>query len=278
MNYIEKKNNEKTILKYHLLAIIPLLLYAFYKNGVLLYLNDVINFFDMFMPLIYCVGFSLIIVILKKIFKKKFCINDFYYFTCVLFLPYTYNYLLVFILFGLFYMLSFTKFKLPYNIIFLIAIYLILGSNLTFLNVLEATKSFNYTLLDLIIGKGESYLMTSSLLCSLFAFIYLSLKPYYKTLIVISFMVFYILLTITYGHFFNYDFTNIFGIFCAMSILGCSFTFTPITKLSMISYSLCTAILCVIFSYFFGYYIGIFISILLVQIMSNIDVRKIFTK
>lgn len=273
MNYINKKNNEITILKYHLIAIVPLMLYGFYKNGISLYLSNSVSFFESLMPLFYTLGFAFIIILIKKLLKKDFCVNDFYYFVCLLFLPITYNYILVFTLFAVFYFFSLTKIKLPFNIIFLLILYLALGNNLTFLNIVETTKEFKYTYFDLFIGKGSSYLMTSSILFGFVSFIYLYLKPYYKSLIVLSFMVFYCLLTIAVGYFLNIDFSNLIGIFSTMIFLGSAFTYTPVTNLRMCLYSLVVALLCVILNYFIDYYMAIIISILIVQTFYSLKVN-----
>lgn len=268
MNYIEKKYNEAAIFKYHIIAILPLIVYGIYKNGISLYLIGEVNFLESLMPITYLIGFILIMYFIKKKLKRNFNINDFYYLATVLFLPITYNYLLVFILFSFCYFLSITKIKIPFNILFIILLYTILGDNLTFLNPLEETRNFNYSFLDLLIGKGESHLMTSSILFIIMSFVFLSLMPYYKSIISISFGVFYILLTVTVGRFLNYDFTNIFPILATMILLGSSFSYTPITKVRMILYSLVVALLSIIFNYNLDYYIGIFIAIFIVQIIT----------
>lgn len=280
MNYIKKKYDEKTIVKYHFITLIPLLGYGVYKNGIALYISGDIDFFASLMPLFYIIGFSLIIYLLNKILKKEISLNSFYFFCTLLFLPITYNYLLVFGLFILFYFLSLTKIKLPFNIMFLLCLYLSLYFffDLSFLNYLESSREFNYTFFDLFIGKGTSYLFTSSILFVIISYIYLSIKPYYKYLIPCSFLIFYSLLTIIMGHFFNYDFTNIFGIFSVIVFLGASFKFTPNNKGKMFLYSFITALLAILLNYLTGYYIGIFISLLIMQIVSYFRTLKVFTK
>lgn len=279
MSYIKKKYNEKKIVLYHLYALIPLVLYGIYKNGFYLYYKNEVSLFSAFKPLLISICFILIVFIFKKLMKKDYSMNDFYMFSSLLFLPYIQNYLIVILLFIVFYFLSISKFKLPFNCIFLLTLYAILYifGDLSFLNPLELTGNYNYNFLDYLLGKGDSYLFTSSILFSIVAYVFLSLKPYYKKIIPISFIIFYGLLVIVIGHFSNYDFTNIFGIFTAMTFIGASFSNTPNEKTKMCLYSLLVALGTVLFSFFFGYYIGIFISILLMQILSKYVFRKFFT-
>jgi len=48
----KNSNSNKIILKY-IIALLPLLAYGFYKNGILLYLNDVIKIDKVFLILLY---------------------------------------------------------------------------------------------------------------------------------------------------------------------------------------------------------------------------------
>ncbi len=280
MNYVKKKYNEKKIMLYHFYALIPLLIYGFYKNGISLYLSGDISLEKSLMPLIYIIGFAFIMFILKKILKKDFNLKDFYFYASILFLPITYNYLLVFLLFTLFYFLSLTKINFPFNLMFLIVLYIILEltSNLTFLNEAQSIKNYSYTNLDFFIGKGESFMFTSSIFFSLISFIYLSLKPYFKSLIPLAFLVFYILETIIVGHYVSLEFTNVVGIFCAVYFLGAEFFSSPITKIKMCVYAFVIASLTVCFNVFIDYYLSVIISIYITQILSKFGILKNFTK
>ena len=46
--YIHYKNGKKELINLYFIAIIPLILYGIYKNGILLYINDLINIKEVF--------------------------------------------------------------------------------------------------------------------------------------------------------------------------------------------------------------------------------------
>ena len=49
-----KDNNSKMVMRF-LIALLPIILFAFYKNGILLYIKGYTNFFGMFYPLIFII-------------------------------------------------------------------------------------------------------------------------------------------------------------------------------------------------------------------------------
>lgn len=72
--FIRSKDNVNKIMMRLLISLIPIILFAFYKNGILLYIKGYTNFFGMFYPLIFMiigamsslVGEELYFIILKK--------------------------------------------------------------------------------------------------------------------------------------------------------------------------------------------------------------------
>lgn len=280
MNYLKTKYDEKNISIYHFIAIIPLVIYGLYKNIIYVYMNYETSLLNIIYPLVYLIFFALIILITKKITKTKLNMNDFYMYSSVLFLPFTDKYFIVIPLFLIFYILSLTKFKLPYNVIYILLLYLLLNifNDLNFLNILEYNKDFNYSLLDKFLGLSNSYIFTSSYLCLVISYIYLSLKPYFKKNIFISFSIFYIIITFILYLLNIYEFTNLTGVLASILFIASSFKYTPNTFKKSIIYSLLLCILTILFNLIINYYIGVFIAILIMQIVPNFVTRKSFTK
>jgi len=69
--YIHNYNNTNNLLNRYLVAIIPLLIFGFYKNGILLYQNDLINFKHLLLPLYFYLISIIIAVIITLITKEN---------------------------------------------------------------------------------------------------------------------------------------------------------------------------------------------------------------
>ncbi|MFI3260102.1 MAG: hypothetical protein R3Y13_00085 [bacterium] len=280
MSYLKNKINENKIVIYHFLSVIPLLIYGCYKNGLKLYIGDLVGIGSIFYPVLCILPAALLILFIKLIRKRDFVMNDFYMFSVLLFLPYSFNILLAVILFAVFYFLYFTKLKLPFNILFVLLLYFVgnaFGSN-DILNIAESTKVYNYALHDLFIGTEVSFMFTSSFLFSIITYFILNASSYYKTLIPFVFLISYVILTFVLGFFIDLSFMNLAGIFIAILIMGASFEFSPITKIGMICYAISLSVLTIICNCFIDYYIGVFVAMFILQLLSYYVVRKIFTK
>ena len=69
MSYIHYEKDKSSLIHAYYLALIPLFLFGFYKNGILLYQNELISFIDMFIPL-YFYGISILIGFLIAMIRK----------------------------------------------------------------------------------------------------------------------------------------------------------------------------------------------------------------
>lgn len=69
--FITTDNDIKKYNIYLLLALVPLIIYGFYKNGIYLFLNNYINFMQMFKPIILILGSLLINILIQKIILKE---------------------------------------------------------------------------------------------------------------------------------------------------------------------------------------------------------------
>lgn len=48
--YLHYEKDKKSLIRAYFWALIPIILFSFYKNGILLYQNGYISFLDMFLP------------------------------------------------------------------------------------------------------------------------------------------------------------------------------------------------------------------------------------
>ncbi len=198
--YLRSDYSIKKISYFIILSLIPLIIAGFYKNGIRLYQNDLVGLFGLFKPLlITLLGFLIGIIVnlcYESIIKKnkdKISNKIFSSFHPVYGLIVasiisinTNIYLFIIITFILFLLSKFIK-KTKINIIALTALVLIfiinLISSFTFLNIYEATKTFELSPLDYLIGKGSGGINTTYGLLLLISLIILGSKNYYKKMI-----------------------------------------------------------------------------------------------
>ncbi len=187
--YIRSKDNLKNIMFKTILALIPLILAGFYKNGIKLYINDYVSFYAMLKPLIFdLLGFIIGIIvniIYSSIIKKDLSIKE----SCFSSFHPLYGILIASIisintriwLFSLvtFIFLLISKFinKNNINIIALTSLSLIFITKFiygfTFLNVYEQSNTLNLVALDYLIGRGSGGINTSHVLLLAFSLIIL---------------------------------------------------------------------------------------------------------
>ena len=97
--FLHNKNNLKKNIISYILALIPLYLYGFYKNGIILYNKDYISLFGMFKIFYLLIINILLYFITNKILKKNISFDLIFLslFIIPLFMPFNIN-LLVYIL------------------------------------------------------------------------------------------------------------------------------------------------------------------------------------
>ena len=67
--YVHYSKDKNGLLKTYFIALIPLILFSFYKNGLMLYQNSFISFIDMFIPLYFyliSIGVGFLVSYLNK--------------------------------------------------------------------------------------------------------------------------------------------------------------------------------------------------------------------
>ena len=195
--YLRSSHNIKTISLKLLLSLIPLILAGFYKNGIKLYLNDLVNIYGLFKPLIFTlVGFiigALINIVYEYIIKKnKEKLNEvifksfhpIYGVIIASIISINTNLLLfsiiTFVIFLISKLIKETKFNVMAATALLIILIMNLTGDFTFFNIYESSKILSLNTLDYLIGMGSGGINTSFVLFLLISLIFLIKEDYYK--------------------------------------------------------------------------------------------------
>lgn len=214
--YLKTKESIKNISINEILALIPLLIYGFYKNGISLYLNHYVSFLGMLKPLIFdLLGFMigyLVNYLYQKIKLKKSAsfletlFSSFYPIYGLLIasiISINTNLFLFIIITFIFLLVSRFLKNNKINIIALSALIIILLTNLfgnfSYLNPYETAKTLNLDALDYLLGRGSGGINTTSAFLLLFSLIILNQKETYKKEIPIYSSIIYILSIIIYN-------------------------------------------------------------------------------
>lgn len=267
--FIHDKNNlEKQIIKF-ILCLIPLYLYGFYKNGILLFQKDFISFFSMFKIFYLLLINILIYTIIHLILKKKIHFN--YHFLSIfiipLFMPYNINYIIYFIIITIMYFIIIKKPKISINYVDLTIMIIYLINKDSFLNPAEINKIYSFNYFDILWGRGVGSIGTSSIIISFIIFAILSFIIYYKYIIVISSFLGIILFSIIFN-----DFSILLN-----SVLISSLLFilpwsskSPIEIKWQIIYGFLAGVLAFFLTKYLNFYYGGLISIVFCNILYEI--------
>ncbi len=278
--YINTKMTiDKYILRY-IYGLIPLILYGIYKNGILLYNLDLINFLDIF-KIIYLLIISIIIYIIYcLIFKKKIKINleILNILIIPLFMPTSIN-LLIYtttLFIGLIinhYLSKVLKYNNTAFMILFILLFLVIFNNYNYLNIAEATKNYSFSSLDLLFGRNTAGIASSSIIIGLLLIIYFSIFTIYKKEITLSSIISFILLI---GILNNFNIINILNGNAILSfiLIAPDMISTPIKRNEKIIIGVIIGLLSALLTQYIDIYCGSIIAILLISIIYN-PIRKI---
>ena len=170
--YVRNNNSILKISLKYFLALLPLIIYGFYKNGIYLYQKNLISFVQMFKPLLFIITGAfigaLVNIIYEKIIKKNndktlnILFSSFHILYGVLIASRTSintNYLLFFLVTAIILMVSkLLKIK-TINLVALTSLLIILitylFSKFTYLNAYEFNTVLNLNGTDYLIGRGS---------------------------------------------------------------------------------------------------------------------------
>lgn len=269
-NYLHEKDNNLN--KLYLLALSFLIVFGFYKNGILVFKEFSDNYVMLFKPLLFPIISIIISCFFEYIFNKKIKASDNMIFMILLsmIIPVNTNLLIFLILCLLFNFIIYFVFdkidlKLNYVALFklILILVLLLINKYNYANSLEMIKKYSYDLLDIFIGRGVSGVASSSILFSLLGYFILCLNKYYKNEIpLISFGVYFFLVLLFKIVFKHVIILNSMIIFVLIFIAPIN-NFSPAIKKERIIYSILLGILTFICTYFINMYDGVIIAILI---------------
>lgn len=213
--YLRSSHSIKKIIFKVLFFLTPLILFGFYKNGIKLYINDLVGIYGLIKPiLLVIIGFiigCLVNIIYHKLKKSSDTISEIilssfhplYGVIIASIISINTNIILFIII--TFTSLLISKFmkETKYNIMAFTALLIILVINLTsefsFLNSYEASRTLNLNTLDYILGMGSGGVSTSNILLLFISLIFLLKEDYYKKEIVLYCIIIFSFLIIIYS-------------------------------------------------------------------------------
>ena len=273
--YIHYHKDKNDLIKTYYLALIPLLFFGFYKNGIRLYMNELLSLFDLFIPLYFylisgIIGF--IVALIRGESKKEYVL-----YSLILASTMSINtnlFIYPILLFAGLFITSYLKDKFKFNFVSLTHLFLLLALLLhsySYLNVADKLDLFHYNLFDLFAGFAVGGLASSSFLLVILAFLILSFNSFYKRIIpIIASIGFVLLLLLVF--FITKDSSYIEmilngSVYFAFVFVGADLCITPNTHLGMMIYGLIMGVLSALFSLFIPIYEVAFISIFLVSLI-----------
>ena len=282
--YIHSKNTiDKYVLKY-IYGLIPLVLYGIYKNGIILYNANLINFLSIF-KVLYLIIISLIIYIIFSIITKRKLKLNLELLTILiipLFMPYYINLLLYSIsLFILLFIDHYLSKILKYNnisfIILGIILILVIFNSYNYLNPIEQTNNYSYSFLDLLFGRNPGGIATSSIIIGIILIIYYSIFTIYKQNIAISSIIVFLLLTAILN---NFNINSLLNSNAILSfiLIAPELKNTPVSIKGTIIYGsligIISGLLCQYVSFYVGSFLALFIISLIYGILHKFDKFK----
>ena len=196
---------------YHIgMILFPLIFYGFYKNGILPFLNQDANLYQMLKPLLFpFIGFAIGLLVDYMIWwqnseKVIWTSSPFYGTLITMTLPLTSNLFLVGILLFLFLFffrkLEKTKYAMNglFGTKFLFVILLTFLAKVPFQNPTESTNLVIYSTLDIFFGRNLGGISTTSIFLMLLAYAYLWFYYYYKKSIPIYIIITFIILSLIF--------------------------------------------------------------------------------
>ena len=243
-----KNNNSIEKMSYiYLLSLLPLILFGFYKNGIILYTKGYVGIFGMLKPLLFIIV-GLIIGVLVNIIYERIIKKNKDDITEIIFSSFhpIYGVLVSSIisinanifLFAIvtFVVLFISKYisinKVNYIAVSGLIIFLIMNiaGEFSFLNAYEASNNFKMNAVDYLFGRGSGGMFTTNVILLVISFIVLYNSKIYKKVIPIFATSAFVILTVIYCLATN-DITNIMNMLFTNGILF-SFVFIATEPIS----------------------------------------------
>lgn len=287
--FLHYEKDYKSIFKSYYIALIPLLVFGFYKNGILLYHENLISFKDIFIPL-YFYFFSIIIGIIISLITKESKSENILIallITCTISL--NTNMLIFPIL--LFVSIFICKYlyklkKIPFNSLALSRIILVLAlllNSYSYLNILEHLGKYNYDLFDVFLGFNKGGIASTSTIIILFSLVFLAINKFYKKNIAFSASLSFILLGFIWGLINHNYFSFLLSghVYFSFIFLAPDIYISPYTQKGQIIYGFLIGIITFIISLFLKYeapYLAILLVSLFIPLLNKATVKNYLQK
>lgn len=244
--YIHNPKDQNHLLKSYFIALIPLLCFGIYKNGILLYINNLINFQNILIPIYFYIISIIIGISVSIIAKEDFKENVLVCLICSASISINTNMIIYpILLFVVLFIVNYLKpkIKLTFNYTALIRIFLVLSlllNSYSYLNIGEKLNKFNYNYFDTFIGYSVGGIATTSMLLVLFALVILSFNKFYKKEVAIfSSLSFVLISTLLLFIIKNNNLASILlngTVYFSFIFVAADFRITPYSKKGMIIY------------------------------------------
>lgn len=274
--HFTKENN---YLMYVLFALLPLIFYGFYKNGILPLLNQDTSFLKIFSPLLFPIlgiGIGLLvdyIIWWKSNSENIWTSTPIYGLIISMTLPINANVFVVGIL--LFFLLYGTRLlekkKIKINPFWIskgiISILLSILAGVSFANASEL-QSLHYSIIDIFFGRDVGGICTTSIFFIIISYIFLSFTHFYKKEIPLYIIGTYIILSFAFelilpsGDLLKTILNS--SIFFGSVFVATDINHTPYTERGILLYSISCGILAFLFTRFLSSTEGIYLSLLFI--------------
>lgn len=291
--YIRSNRSIKTISITKICFLIPLVIYGLYKNGIYLYKEHLISFIEIFRPLIYSLIGAIIGVLVNIFYEKvvKKHDNDIvsaifssfhveYGIIIGLLVPLNTNVILyTIVVITMFILSKFLNNRVNVMCASLIVIYLLsqIFFDFTFLNVHEASKTFEYEFMDYLIGKYPGGVGSTHVILILLGTFGLYMTNNIKASISLSSLVILFFLFGIYSLITSSDFSSLIfssNIPMIMCYVQTDTKTSSYTKKGMITFGVLTGILTFALTFITPIYAPL-ISVLLISVLNNLIDRLV---
>lgn len=263
--YIHDKNDLKSYVIKYILCLLPLYIYGFYKNGILLFINDYTNVFGMFkvfyLPLLSVFAYFITNKILKVDFKIDLLFLSL--FIIPIFMPSTINLFVYFVINFLFLL-----FRKVYNTALIISILSLLG---TFQSSIDNPSMYAFSTWDLLWGRNIGGIASTSIILGLIIFIVLSFINDHKYLVSISGLFSFILLCVVFK---EYSFLTSGNAILTLLFIASISDKCSILKKNMLIYGFLVGVLGFILCLFVSPYYGMVLSTFIISTIYELIVLK----
>lgn len=293
------KKNNKTLNIDYFIALIPLVIYGFYKNYFIVYNRGLISLFDVFKEIIIFIlvlGIAILIPFLINILQNKKwydgLLKDYNIPIVIIFfliMPVKYNKLVFLTIIAIFVCLDnfFKTKKFTFNriaLLHIITLFLLKQfGGIAYENIYENSKALSFTLFNSFFGRSVMNFGTTNIFLIICGFGYLTVRGYYKKEIPITIIMMYILSGISINLLMHKEVFTIFSnlittniLFSVIFVATIPF-YSPYTKEGIIIYSILIGIFTSVFSIYFPLNEVIFVIIFVISLF-NLLLDKVVLK